>query len=304
MVESQAVTGDPIGPSLGHSWAQAFAAGVGSADLNGALQAYSEAPSWEDRWFCVEYASRFELDRQLLDSWCQGWPDHVLPFLTRGALLAAAGDPAAIADIERAAVLDPTSPIPQGLRLAAGRFMREPFMNLEPHLAEMMPKASLYEPHVHFLLAASASNGGSTSSMIDFARTVCEVVPAGSPLRGLMPLAAIDAMLVDQPADHQAYLHEQGLYDDVLMAAGQSVFHPDFEGQASVPSLKAMNAFLVALMLLGQEDLALMLSNRLGNSFTEWPLSLLGPATLDTWNELRALMVQKAPSVAEANQRA
>jgi hypothetical protein len=292
------------GPSLGHVWADRFQRGVRDAQLNEALEAYAAAPSWEDRWFCIEHASLTELDPVLLDSWCEGWPEHVLPFLTRGAVRARQGHPEAESDLARASQLDESSPIPWGLRVVAGRAAGTNGARLDHLLTEMIPRATLYEPHVEFLRSLGVRNGGTVDGPVEFARTVCDLVPAGSTLRALLPLAAIDAIMTEVPDDHLAYLRDTGLFDDVLMAAGQSVFHPDFDAQSFVPSLKAMNAFAIMLSLMAQDDLALLLVNRIGGAFTLWPLSLLGSADIATWNELRDRLIDKAPLVAAANGRA
>ncbi len=290
--------------SLGHSWAERFRDALESADLNRALDAYEDAPSWEDRWFCLEVASNASVSGELLDSWCVGWPDHVLPYLTRGATRARVGDPEAIADFDRASDLDAASPLPWGQRVVLARAVGAPTSTSASALAKMMPLAGLYEPHVDYLLGLGEGAAASSANMVEFAENVCHVVPAGSPLAAVMPLAAIRSMMVDVPDDHLTYLKDLGLFDAVLMAAGQSVFHPDFDGQSAVPSIKAMNAFAVALSILAQDDLALILVNRLGNTFTDWPLCLLGQPDLHTWRELRERLMAKSEAVALANGRA
>ncbi len=297
MLDPQSLTASPAGPSLGHVWAERFRQSLATADLNSALDAYTDAPSWEDRWFCLEHASRSGVDPELLDSWCDGWPEHVLPFLTRGAVHARAGATSSAVDLSRASELDPTNPIPWGQLIVVSRVVGRPAADVEHFLSEMMSRTALYEPHVDYLLMLSANHGGTTEAMLAFAREVCLVVPTGSPLRALLAIAALDAMLSDEPKDHQAYLRENGLFDEVLMAAGQSVFHESFEVQPLVPALKALNAFAVVLSVLGQDDLALMLVNRIGNTFTDWPLSLLGPPTIETWDELRLRLTDKAPQM-------
>ena len=301
---SPAASSVPVGGSLGQQWAEKFQLALEAADLNAALEAYADAPSWEDRWFCLEQASKATVNAALLDSWCEGWPDHVLPVLTRGSMLARSGDLAATIDLDRASEIDRESPIPWGLRVVLARTAGLAKSESATALAAMMPHAALYEPHIEYLLALGEGDHASSSDMIEFADNVCDAVPPGSPLRAAMPLAALQSMMVDIPDDHITYLRDKGVFDKVLMAAGQSVFHPEFEGQPVVPSLKAMNAFAIALSILAQDDLALLLVNRLGNSFTDWPLSLLGAPTLETWGDLRQRLIEKAPSIAEANGRA
>jgi hypothetical protein len=120
----------------------------------------------------------------------------------------------------------------------------------------------------------------------------------------MLPLAAVEVMLQERPEDHLACLEGLGLVDDIMMAAGQSVFHPAFEGPPSVPAIKAMTAFTVALVLLQQDDLALMLHRRLDGVFADWPLSLLVPPSTTSWIELGRLMAKNAPAAAISGERA
>jgi len=87
------------------------------------------------------------------------------------------------------------------------------------------------------------------------------------------------------------------------MAAGQSVFHPAFAGPHSVAGVKAMTTFVVALVLLGEDDLALMLHRRLDGAFADWPFSLLASPSMASWNELGRHMAQNAPTAAAAGNR-
>ena len=286
-----------IVPSLGHSWAERFSQAVLDTDLVGSLEVYGEAPSWEDRWFCLEFTAMNEPPSDLLDSWCQSWDAHVLPFLVRGSVRARTGQAGAVEDLEYAASLDPTNPIPWGQLLVAARTMGHPGADIERFLAETVSRSALYQPHVEFLLALG-SDSTRTDLMIDFARSVSEVVPAGSPLHALVPIAALESMILHQPDDHIEHLRANGLFDDVLMAAGQSVFHPGFIAEPSVPAAKAMNTFVVALSILGQDDLGLLLADRIGSAVTDWPLSLLGSPTVSTWQTLHDRLRDKGRQVA------
>jgi hypothetical protein len=161
----------------------------------------------------------------------------------------------------------------------------------------------LYEPHAYYLRSLGPAAGGNIDAVIAFARSVDEVVVPGSPLRAMVPLAAVEVMMAERPDDHLACLDGYGLRDSLMMAAGQSVFHPHFIGPPSIPGIKAMTAFLVGLMLLGEDDLALMLHNRLENLFADWPLSLLVPPSIDSWLELGHKMNDNGPIAAAAGNR-
>ncbi len=286
------------GDDLGHAWAASFTAAVVADDPHAALETYGAAPSWEDRWFCLELGAAVPGADRVADAWCAAWRDHPLPRLLRAAAGAFAGDEAIAPLLDELGGAYPGDPVVDGLALVLGAELGSGAIELEPHLAELMAKAALYEPHVRFLTACSPTNGGSVDAMVDFGRTVCEVVPPGSPLRAMMPLAAIGAMVAEEPDDHLAYLTDTGLVDDVLMAAGQSVFHPAFEGQSRIPAMKAMNAFAVGLSLAANDDLALALVDRLGESYTDWPLALLGPPSQETWREFRLLTIARAEDAA------
>ena len=122
-------------------------------------------------------------------------------------------------------------------------------------------------------------------------------------MRAMTPLAGVEVMLAEQPTDHLACLDDHGLIDSIMMTAGQSVFHPDWVGVSSIPGAKAMTAFTVALVLLKQDDLALMLHRRIDDRFADWPLSLLCPPSMESWIQLGRHMADKAQQAAVANGR-
>lgn len=292
---------------MGHRDAHGCASALVVGDVAGCYQTYSTAPSWEDRWFCLEHVARHNaegalhpIDYELLDAWVDGWPDHPVPLLMRAAMVAFAGRDAG-SDLARIRALEPDNPLVYGLqvvtRAACG------VGDLETPLGEMLAIDSLYEPHVHFLRALGPNGGGDLEAAMTFACAVHEVVPAGSVLRAMVPLAAIEVILAEQPDDHLEFLDGHGLRSLIMMAAGQSVFHPDFVGPASVPGVKAMTAFIVALELLGEDDLALMLHRRLDGVFADWPFSLLAPPSMASWLEIGRLMAQNAPASAAAGSR-
>ena len=168
----------------------------------------------------------------------------------------------------------------------------------------MLAVEPLYEPHAHFLRSQGPRGGGDIDSLVVFARSVDEVVPAGSPLRAMVPLAAVEVLLAEQPDDHLSCLAEHDLTGPIMMAAGQSVFHPDFIGPPSIPAIKAMTAFTVTLVLLGEDDLALSLHRRLDGRFADWPLSLLCSPGIAEWQQLGQRMTERAHEAALAGGRA
>lgn len=294
-------------PALGHRDAHGCASALVGGDVAGCYQTYSTAPTWEDRWFCLEHVARHNvegalhpIDASLIDAWVDGWPDHPVPLLMRAATTAFNGGDAS-ADLARVRAIEPDNPLVHGLevvsRAASG------VGDLEGPLGQMLAVDSLYEPHVHFLRALGPNGGGDLEAALTFARAVDEVVPAGSVLRAMVPLTAIEAILAEQPEDHLVFLEHHGLRSLIMMAAGQSVFHPDFVGPHSVAGVKAMTAFAVALVLLGEDDLALMLHRRLDGVFADWPFSLLAPPSMASWIEMGRHMEQNAPASAAAGSR-
>lgn len=294
-------------PAMGHREAHECASALVIGDVADCYQSYSAAPSWEDRWFCLEHVARYNqsetgltIDESLINAWIEGWPDHPVPLLVRAAVHAFSGRDAS-RDLARIQALEPSNPLTHGLdvvnRASTG------VGDLEAPLGAMLAIDSLYEPHVHFLRALSSNGDGDVGEALSFARSVDEVVPAGSPLRAMVPLAAIEAMLSEQPTDHLAFLEDQGLRSLILMAAGQSVFHPNFTDQDTVPGVKAMTAFAVALLLLGEDDLALMLHRRLDGVFADWPFSLVATPSMSSWVEVGRRMAQNAPTAAAAGHR-
>ena len=297
---------------MGHRDAHECASALVVGDVAGCYQAYSAAVTWEDRWFCLEHVAHHNdthcddegvghpIDESLIDAWVEGWPDHPVPLLMRAALDAFNGRDAS-ADLVLAHAIEPGNPLVHGLEVISRA--SSGVGDLETPLGAMLAIDSLYEPHVHFLRALGPNGGGDLDAALDFARAVDDVVPAGSPLRAMVPLAAIEAILAEHPSDHLAFLDDLGLRSLIMMAAGQSVFHPDFIGPTSVAGVKAMTAFTVALVLLGEDDLALMLHRRLDGVFADWPFSLLAPPSMASWMELGRHMTQNAPTAAAAGSR-
>lgn len=291
---------------MGHGEAHACVVALLAGDVAACFHNYSLAETWEDRWFCLEHIARhgepsgLSIDRSLIDAWVNGWPNHAVPLLIRAALVAFAGGDAS-EDLALVESVEPGNPLVHGLavvgRAASG------IGDLEAPLGAMLATEPLYEPHVHFLRALGPNGGGSLESALAFAQAVDEVVPVASPLRAMVPLAAIEVILAEQPEDHLACLDGHELRPLIMMAAGQSVFHPDFVGPASVPGVKAMTAFTVALVLLGENDLALMLHRRLDGVFADWPFSLLAPPSTSAWTEIGRHMELKAPTSAKAGGR-
>lgn len=303
-------------PALGHREAHESASALVSGDVAGCFESFSSAPTWEDRWFCLEHiatrapsgiapavAPAHELapiEPSLIEAWVSGWPGHPVPLLVRAAIAAfAGGDPTA--DLHAVAAVEPDNPLVHGLhvvhRAATG------VGDLEAPLAQMLAVDPLYEPHVRFLRSLGPNGDGDAETALAFARSVDDVVPAASPLRAMVPLAAIEVILAEQPEDHLGCLDAYGFRPLIMMAAGQSVFHPNFVGHPSIPGVKAMTAFLVALELMGEDDLALMLHHRMNGVFADWPLSLLGPPSMNAWTDLGRHMAQNAPAAASAGQR-
>lgn len=294
-------------PAMGHRDAHECASALAAGDLASCYQAYSAAPTWEDRWFCLEHVARHNeeqsghpIDESLIDAWVGGWPDHPVPLLVRAATNAFNGRDAS-ADLGMVHAIEPHNPLVHGLEIV--NRASSGVGDLEGPLGAMLAIEPLYEPHVHFLRALGPNGGGDLDTALTFATSVNGVVPAGSPLRAVVPLTAIETVLADQPEDHLAFLESLGLRSLIMMAAGQSVFHPDFIGPYTVPGVKAMTAFAVALVLIGEDDLALMLHRRLDGVFADWPFSLLAPPSMASWVEIGRHMAQNAPTAAAAGDR-
>jgi len=294
-------------PAMGHRDAHACASALVAGDVAACFQAYFSAETWEDRWFCLEHVARHNvegtghpIDASLIEAWVGGWPDHPVPLLMRASLHAFNGRDAS-ADLALVDAIEQNNPLVHGLAVVSRTSCG--IGDVEASLGAMLAIDSLYEPHVHFLRALGPNSSGDLDAAVAFARGVDEMVPTGSPLRAMVPLAAIEGILAEQPADHLEYLNDLGLSSSIMMAAGQSVFHPDFDGPSSVPAVKAMTAFAVALVLLGEADLALMLHRRLDGVFADWPFSLLASPSMTSWVELGRHMAQNAPSSAAAGGR-
>lgn len=287
-------------PALAHREAGECAAALLAGDVSACYQFYSEAATWEDRWFCLEHIATQPIDRELLDAWVDGWPDHPLPLLVRAAIDAFGPGPAT-SDLDRVVEIEPASPLGFGLQIVDR--ISQGSGDVEHPLGEMLALDPLYEPHVRYLRSQGPAGGGNIEAMIAFARSVDEVVAPGSPLRAMVPLAAVEVMVAERPQDHLTCLDGHGLRSSMMMAAGQSVFHPRFIGPPSIPGIKAMTAFLVGLMLLGEDDLALMLHRTLDNLFADWPLSLLVSPSTDSWLELGRHMAENGPAAAAAGSR-
>ena len=289
--------------ALGQHEAARCANALRAGDLVGCHEAFSAAQGWEAQWFCLEYVAEqanepgSQIDRLLIDAWVDGWPDHPVPLMMRAAI-DAFGHGDAAADVDRILARDAGNALVYGLQVVdgAGASVGE----LEGPLGSMLGIEPLYEPHVRFMRSLGAANG---DEMLAFARAVDETVVSGSPLRALLPLASIELLVAEQPPDHLAWFDERGLRSRIMMAAGQSVFHPDFGNAPAVPAIKAMTAFLVSLELLGEDDLSLMLHDRLDGVFADWPFSLLAPPTTASWLDIGRHMMRNAPAAAAAGQR-
>lgn len=287
-------------PALAHREAHECASALLVGDVAACYRAFSEAVSWEDRWFCLEHVASQSVDRAFVDSWVDGWPDHPLPLMVRSAI-DAFGPGSAAADLDRITEIEPENPLGFGLQIVdltsrGGGDVEEP-------LGQMLAIEPLYEPHARYLRGLGPGSGGDIEAVIGFARSVDDVVPEGSPLRAMVPLAAVEVMVAERPEDHLACLDGYELRGALMMAAGQSVFHPRFVGPPSIPAIKAMTAFLVGLMLLGEDDLALMLHRRLDTVFADWPLSVLVPPSTSSWLELGRRMAENGLAAAANGNR-
>lgn len=287
-------------PALGHRGAHECASALLVGDVAACYQTFSEMGAWEDQWFCLEHMATQKVDRDLIDAWADGWPDHPLPLLVRAATDVFANRPGGT-DLARVLSIEPENPLATGLQVvdAAGGGTGD----IESALGQMLVVEVLYEPHAHFLRWQGPRGQGDVASMLAFARSVDDVVPVGSPLRAMLPLAAVEIMLSEEPEDHLQCLGGYDLIDAIMMAAGQSVFHPTFATPPDVPGIKAMTAFIVALVLLHEEDLALSLHRRLDGHFADWPVSLLMPPSTAAWNQLGRHMADKAQDAALLGQR-
>lgn len=306
-VQAEEALGQSRPPAMGHRDAHECASALVIGDVSACHQVYSAAGTWEDRWFCLEHIASYNtevpsnpIDESLIDAWVDGWPDHPVPLLIRSALAAFNGRDAS-ADLTLIHAIEQDNPLVHGLdvvnRAACG------VGDLEQSLGAMLAIDPLYEPHVHFLRALGPNGGGDLDGALSFARSVDEVVAPGSPLRSMVPLAAVEAILAEQPDDHLAFLDDLELRSRIMMAAGQSVFHPRFVGPTTIAGVKAMTAFAVALVLLGEDDLALLLHRRMDGVFADWPFSLIAPPSLQAWDDLGRHMAQNAPMAAVAGNR-
>lgn len=293
--------------AMGHREAQDCAAALAAGEVAGFYHSYSLAQTWEDRWFCLEHVATASaqpelppIDASLIDAWVSGWPDHPVPLLVRAATAAFNGANAE-SDLARLDAIETGNPLVHGLRVVDRS--QTGHGDLEQPLGAMLAIDSLYEPHVRFLRSLGPNAGGDAESATAFARSVDAVVPVGSPLRALLPLAATEIILAEQPDDLDACLDHHGLRRDIMMAAGQSVFHPDFQSEPSIPAAKAMTAFMVGMVLLGEDDLGLMLHRRLDGVFADWPFSLVASPSMVAWHDLGRHMAQNAPTAAHAGER-
>lgn len=244
---------------------RAFDAG----DATAFRAAFAATTTWGERGRVID-ALRTER-RPWVDEWVAAAPDEPLAWLVRGSMGVFGAwevrgghrsDQVEVdawprffemlrqadLDLAEAARLDPSSPLPWSLSIAAGMGLQIPLDEVTFRLDEVLRvDPHNLAAHLSYVQVSAGKWSGSDETMWSFAEAVHTHVPEGSPLRAVVADAAVERLHISRGEPSLAA--EAMLLD----AARASVLHPDFAAwPCPIDQAVALASFAAAFHVLDQ----------------------------------------------------
>lgn len=179
------------------------------------------------------------------------------------------------ADLEIAAKVAPTDPVPWSFLVATSRGLLAPLHRLCARMEEVEVRDPLLPlANFEFVRALGPSWGGTTEMMWEATRPVARAAPMGSAAHAVIPIAHLETWRVIANADAaDRYLDNGQVATEIAEAAEQSVARRAF-GTTGVAAL-ARHAFLVAWCVIGDHERAREQFAILGDTVAPWPWDYL-----------------------------
>ncbi|NNC79465.1 MAG: hypothetical protein HKN94_04855 [Acidimicrobiales bacterium] len=315
----------PMPPSqkfLTHGDAHAFFGAVFAGAPDEAHVIFDRQETWDDKSFCIRTMSFMTGRRNRLDEWVLQRPKDPLARICRGAhgigwawdaLSNARAEKATVeqheeffrrlniadVDLVEAAIIDPASPLAWEQMITTARGLRIPRVEVDYRMSRMLGIAPLFGGHMEYLQYVCEKSSGSHEEMTEFALSVVDAVPKGSPLCAVAAVASLERLLLEDVADPTSELKTTTLHKSLIASAKKSVLHPEFLFETPDAAM-AMMSFVVAFDRYGLHHLALPLLDRIGDRHTDFPMAYYWGAGESAWEQLQRSVTAKAPA-AEAN---
>lgn len=307
---------------LHHPDAEAFFGAVFAGAPDEAHTIFNRQESWEDKSFCVSTMSLMPGRRNRLDEWVSQRPADTLGRICRGAhgiawawnaRSSARADEVtaaqfeeffhrlniAEADLIEAVMLDPTNPLGWEHLITTARGLQIPREEADYRMSKMLGIAPLLGGHLEYLQYICEKWSGSHDDMVEFAMSVIEAIPDGSPLSAVAPIAALERTLLEDTIDPAGDLKATPLHKLLIESAKKSVLHPQFLYETPQAAI-AMNCYITAFDRYGLQHLAVPLLERIGDRYTEFPMVYYWGEGDSAWDQLKHSITSKAPG-AQAN---
>jgi len=329
LVEVEPAPARPVEPPmpsrqkfLHHPDAEAFFGAVFAGAPDEARTIFDRQETWDDKSFCISTMSFMPGRRNRLDEWVNQRPTDPLGRICRGAHgIAWAWDARtsnraehvsaeqfgeffrrlnmAEADLIEAVMLDPKNPLGWEQLITTARGLQIPREEADYRMSRMLGLAPLLSGHLEYLQYLCEKWSGSHDDMIEFALSVIEAIPDGSPLSAVAPMAALERTLLEDTIDPVGDLKATPLHKLLIESAKKSVLHPQFLYDTPQAAI-AMNCYATAFDRYGLQHLAVPLLERIGDRYTESPMVYYWGEGDSAWQQLKHSITSKAPG-AQAN---
>ncbi len=234
-----------------------------------AAETYGRQSNWERRSHLLGLAIDMPAESDALDRWAADWSEHPLPLIAKGLNAVGWAWQVRTSDLARnvsteqfeefhrrlrmaeqiltsAIRADPESPIPWMGLLTSGRGLQISLHEVEYRMEQMAARYPLYGGFSAYLQFVCKKWFGSHEQMWEFADSVNEAAPSGSPLHAVQADATIERFLgrtdLLRP---KAALKAEGRLDPLLRAAEQSVLDSSFDADCPA-GIRALSSFVVA----------------------------------------------------------
>lgn len=237
--------------------------------FDAAAENYAAHTDWERRAHLLGLAREVPADAVSIDRWVAHRPQDPLPLIVKGLhAVGQAWQARSSAPVEQvsdgrldefhrrlrvaedllttAARLDPSSPIPWAGLLETGTGLQISLHEYEYRMEQMAARFPLYGGFVSYLQFVSDRWCGSHEQMWEFADSVNEAAPEGSPLHAVQAEASIERFRFrDNLIMPKRALMAEGRLDRLLKAADRSVLHSSFD-PGGPAGIRALSSFVMA----------------------------------------------------------
>ncbi len=234
-----------------------------------AAEIYEGQADWERRAHMLGLARRIPEGSETVDRWLSQWPGHPLPLTIKGLhLVGQAWQVRTTATAEhlssdqldgfhrrlrsaeqvliKVAKADAENPVPWTGLLDTGLGLQISREEYEYRMEQLAKRFPLYSGFASYLQFVSDKWFGSHEQMWEFADSVNEAAPDGSPLHAIQADASIERFLYRQDLiSPQRALVAEGRLDPLLRAADRSVLHSSFDPDGPA-AIQALSSFVIA----------------------------------------------------------